>query len=140
MSEKEAFKPGNRTYIAAVGRRKSAIAQVRLYPKGSGVFVVNDKTAQDYFQDKGLVDRALESLAVNNLLDTHDVSVHVIGGGKKGQSDAVRLGVARAIVEQDETMRSMVKKGGYLSRDPRVKERKKYGLRRARRAPQWSKR
>lgn len=139
MSDKE-FKPGNRKYIPAIGRRKTSTAQVRLYPKGSGIFMINGKSADDYFQDKMLISRAIESLTANNLADTYDVIVLASGGGKKGQSDAVRLGVARALVAEDEERRSLVKKAGFLRRDPRVKERKKYGLKRARRAPQWSKR
>lgn len=134
------FKPGNRKYIYAIGRRKEASAQARLYPKGSGVFIVNGKTAKDYFQQDGLITRALSALIEQNLTDTFDLTVVVSGGGRMGQADAVRLAVARALIEHDESLRTQIKKLGFLKRDARVKERKKYGLRKARRAPQWSKR
>lgn len=141
MAEKEAqFKPGNRKYTYGVGRRKSAIAQVRLYPKGSGQLFVNDKPFNEYFPTELSRQAALAPLIEMNLLDNHDVTVVVEGGGKRGQADAVRLGLARALNVEDEGYRSQLKKAGYLSRDARVKERKKYGLRGARRAPQWSKR
>lgn len=140
MAEKELFKPGNRKYIYAVGRRKSATAQIRLYPKGKGVFVVNNKTAIDYFQNQLLVERAFEALGMNNLLDSFDATVLVSGGGRTGQSDAIRLGIARALLSHDEALKPQIRVAGMLTRDSRVKERKKYGLRGARRAPQWSKR
>lgn len=140
MAEKELFKPGNRKYIYAIGRRKSASAQIRLYPKGKGVFVVNDKSAVDYFQNEMLVTRAVEALGMNNLLDTFDITVLVSGGGRTGQSDAIRLGVARALLEHDPALKPQIRVARLLTRDSRVKERKKYGLRGARRAPQWSKR
>lgn len=142
MSEKETttFKAGNRKYIYAVGRRKSAIAQVRLYQKGSGQVIVNDRELNDYFPTETLRQAALAPLMEMNLLDSHDMTVHVVGGGVKGQADAVKLGVARALNLQDEGYRPLMKKAGFLTRDARVKERKKFGLRGARRAPQWSKR
>jgi small subunit ribosomal protein S9 len=137
---KAEFKPGNRKYIYAIGRRKEASAQIRLYPKGTGTFVINDKTIENYFQQPGLVDQSLNALILQNLRDTFDATVHVTGGGKKGQSDAIRLGISRALIEHDESLRGQIKKLGFLTRDARVKERKKPGLRKARRAPQWSKR
>ena len=140
MSEKEVFKPGNRKYFYAVGRRKQATAQVRLYQKGSGKYFVNDKPLADYFQNDLLTRSSLEVLSQNNLLDIFDATVVTSGGGKAGQADAVRLAVARALILQDPAMRPQVKHAGFLHRDPRVKERKKPGLRKARRAPQWSKR
>ena len=140
MAEKVVFKPGNRKYIYAIGRRKRASAQIRLYPKGKGIFIVNDKTAADYFQNQLLVTRAFEALGMNNLLDSFDATVLVSGGGRTGQSDAIRLGIARALLSHDEALRPQFKVVGMLTCDPRVKERKKYGLRGARRAPQWSKR
>jgi small subunit ribosomal protein S9 len=136
----EEFKPGKRKFVYAVGRRKSASAQVRLYPKGSGVFMVNGKSAADYFQNPILENRAKQVLLDHNAADTFDVTVVTEGGGKKGQADAVLLGISRALIQHDEALRPQVKQSGFLTRDPRVKERKKYGLRKARRAPQWSKR
>ena len=141
MTEKESkFKAGNRKYSYAVGRRKSAIAQVRLYQKGKGEVFVNDRELNDYFPTESLRQAALAPLMDMNLLDSHDVTVVVSGGGVKGQAEAVKLGVARALNIEDEGYRSQMKKAGFLRRDARVKERKKFGLRGARRAPQWSKR
>lgn len=140
MTEKEAFKPGNRKYLYAIGRRKRATAQVRLYQKGSGKYFVNEKPLADYFQNELLTRSALEVLSQNNLLDTFDATVLTKGGGKAGQADAVRLAVARALLLHDPAMRTQIKHAGFLKRDPRVIERKKPGLRKARRAPQWSKR
>jgi len=140
MTVKEPFKPGNRKYLHAVGRRKGAIATVRLYPKGEGKISINGKELHDYLQDAFLEARAIQSLTLTNMADTHDISVHVLGGGKRGQADAIALGVARALILTDEGYRGILRKEGLLTRDARVKERKKFGLRRARRAPQWSKR
>ena len=140
MTEKETLKTGNRKYTYAVGRRKRAIAQVRLYKKGSGKVIVNEKNLHDYFQDPMLEQNAVKPLAVSNFLNDCDATVLVRGGGKRGQSDAVRLGMARALIGVEEELRSQIKKAGLLTRDARKKERKKPGLKRARRAPQWSKR
>lgn len=144
MAEKETkqveFKPGNRKYVYAIGRRKSASAQVRLYPKGSGTIVVNGKTLSNYFQNKLQENRALSALIEQNQVDAFDATIVVNGGGKSGQADAVKLAIARAMIDHDETLRPTVKRLGLLTRDARVKERKKPGLRKARRAPQWSKR
>jgi small subunit ribosomal protein S9 len=120
-------------YKYAVGRRKSAAAQVRLYPTGSGKITVNEKVVapadQAYLAPLKLVG-----------LSTADLTVKVQGGGFAGQEEAIRHGVARALVELDETYKTTLRKAGYLTRDPRGKERKKPGLKGARRAPQWSKR
>lgn len=140
MPDKEVFKPGNRKYIYAVGRRKEAVAQVRLYAKGSGKVFVNGKSLQNYLPTELLQQEALKPLLLNNLADQFDITVVVRGGGVRGQAEAIRLGVARALVTFEEGYRSQIKKAGLLTRDARVKERKKYGLKRARRAPQWSKR
>lgn len=138
--EQPIFKPGKRKYIYAIGRRKSATVQLRLYGKGSGKFVVNGLTFRDYFQNPLLERNATEALAMNNLMDAYDASLLVRGGGKMGQSGAIRLAFARALIAEKADLRPQLKKAGLLKRDPRVKERKKYGLRGARRAPQWSKR
>lgn len=140
MKEQTILKPGNRKFIYAIGRRKQAIAKVRLYGKGSGTFVVNGKELNNYFTTGILQQAALRPLVLTNNLDQYDVQVEVIGGGPRGQSDAVKLGIARALVKADQGYKLTVKKAGLLTRDARVKERKKFGLKRARRAPQWAKR
>lgn len=122
------------------GRRKSAIARVRLVP-GNGELNIN-KTAGDLYlqyQDR-LISRVKEPLAALGLEESYDILVNAHGGGVCGQADAIRLGVARALCEMDPENRSPLKTEGYLTRDPRSKERKKYGLRKARKAPQFSKR
>jgi small subunit ribosomal protein S9 len=126
-------------YAQAVGRRKSASARVRL-SKGSGVITVNNKSFQEYFpffEWQELVQSPLKTVGKDKIFD---ISVKVYGGGKKGQAVAVQHGIARALVREDEELRKTLKTIGYLTRDARVKERKKPGLKRARRAPQWSKR
>ena len=129
-----------RYYYEGVGRRKAATARVRLYDEGSGDFVVNGKKLLDYFTRSGDADNLLEPLKVVGMQDRFDVSVKVNGGGVTGQSDAIRLGVARALLEIDPDLRPVLRRGGYLTRDSRVKERKKPGLKRARKAPQYTKR
>ena len=141
-----AEKKDTKRYFEAVGRRKRAVARVRVFttnPKDSaaqGGFVVNNKTLKDYFRTPSFVDTALESLNKLKAADHFRVSVKVLGGGVNAQAEAVRLGVARALVKFDLNFRKKLKKSGLLSRDPREKERRKYGLKKARRAPQFSKR
>ncbi|MEC4816960.1 MAG: 30S ribosomal protein S9 [Scytonema sp. PMC 1069.18] len=122
------------------GRRKSAIARVRLVP-GTGQLIVNGKPGDLYFQFNAnylsVAKAPLETLGLEN---EYDILVKAEGGGLTGQSDAVRLGVARALCQLDPDNRSPLKSEGYLTRDPRAKERKKYGLHKARKAPQYSKR
>jgi small subunit ribosomal protein S9 len=123
---------------AATGRRKEAIARVRLIP-GTGVWTINGRTLDDYFPNKvhqQIVNEPFETLGIP---DGYDVLVRVSGGGVSGQAGAVRLGVARALLEV-EGARPPLKKAGFLTRDARAKERKKYGLKKARKAPQYSKR
>ena len=129
-------------YIEGIGRRKSASARVRIYPenKGNGSFVVNGKEVNDYFDRAGDYEVLASPLADMELLGKMDVTVLVNGGGVTGQTDAVRLGLARALVKYDEEMRGQLREGKHLSRDPRVKERKKPGLKRARKAPTYTKR
>ena len=129
-----------RTYYYGTGKRKSAIAKVRLYEKGSGKITINDKTAKEYVNTQGELKTIMEPLKLTGHDKAFDVSVRVSGGGKIGQSEAIRHGEARALLEFDPELRSTLKKAGYLTRDPRIKERKKPGLKSARRAPQWSKR
>lgn len=127
-------------YFYAVGRRKSASAQVRLYPEGTGRIIVNGKPVDEYFS------REMDLITIANPLqaaghaNTFDITVRVVGGGVTGQADAVSHGVARALVVYDEELRPTMRRGGFLTRDARVKERKKPGLKRARKAPQYTKR
>lgn len=126
-------------YYEAVGRRKRAVARVRLYP-GDGEIVINDKALQDYFgrtQDRQDVTAPLE---LTDNQQRFNLSVLVNGGGITGQAQAIRHGVARALLQVDPNFRLSLKRAGYLSRDPREKERKKPGLKRARKAPQYTKR
>ncbi len=126
-------------YYEAVGRRKTSSARVRLYP-GTGTIVVNERPVQEYFP------RGTDVIAVNRPLlltetaSTYNVSVHVAGGGLTGQAGATALGIARALCVVDENLRPVLKSNGLLARDARAKERKKYGLKRARKAPQYTKR
>ena len=126
--------------IWATGRRKKAIARVRLIPAGTGVITINKKNIDEYFGLETLKLIVRQPLALTENLDKYDVIVNVVGGGMAGQAGAIRHGVARALVKADETTKPAVKKAGFLTRDPRAKERKKYGLKKARKAPQFSKR
>jgi small subunit ribosomal protein S9 len=126
-------------YIEAVGRRKSSTARVRLYP-GTGEIVVNDKPMPEYFGRA--LDRMIlrQPLALTGTEESFNISIHVRGGGDAGQAGAVRLGIARALCESDANLRPPLKAAGLLTRDARIKERKKPGLKRARKAPQYTKR
>lgn len=121
------------------GRRKCAVARVRLVP-GEGRFVVNGKEADVYFGRKVLQTLVRQPLVVTNTEGKYDVIVNVFGGGSTGQAGAVRHGVARALLRLDGELRPVLKQAGFLTRDPRIKERRKYGLKKARKAPQFSKR
>ena len=123
----------------AVGRRKKAIARVRLVP-GDGKVVINGRDIDNYFGLETLKMTVRQPLTLTNLEGRYDVLVNVYGGGLSGQAGAIRHGIARALVKADPELRPAVKKAGFLTRDPRMKERKKYGLKAARRAPQFSKR
>ena len=122
------------------GRRKKAIARVRLIPSGTGAIVVNDRAFEDYFPQGTLQYIVKQPLVLLEAEGKYDVFVNVVGGGTTGQAGAIRLGVARALLEAEPDSRPALKKAGFLTRDPRAKERKKYGLKKARRAPQFSKR
>lgn len=137
---KEANPFHGRKYIRAVGRRKTSKANVKLYSQGSGMFLVNHLALDKYFPHFSLVDAARSPLEQLGKTKEFDVNVSVLGGGKAGQALAVRLSLSRALSTIDEKLRVTLRKLGYLSVDSRVKERKKPGLKRARRAPQWSKR
>lgn len=127
-------------YYSAVGRRKSSIARVRLIAKGSGEIKVNNQDHKSYFALPDYISTVEQPLVLVGLDKSVDVQIKVSGGGKAGQSVAVRHGIARAILLIDENYRKQLRPAGYLTRDARVKERKKPGLKRARRAPQFSKR
>ena len=127
-------------YYEGIGRRKEATARVRI-ASGAGVFTVNDKPVLDYFPRVGDVDAIVAPLkAAGEEPATLDITVVVKGGGVTGQTDAVQMGVARALLIWKPDLRSTLRKGGYLTRDPRIKERKKPGLKRARKAPTYTKR
>ena len=121
------------------GRRKSSVARVRLVP-GNGQIIVNGKESQDYFKKRTLEMIIRQPLVLTETEGRFDVLVNAHGGGTTGQAGAVRLGIARALLKADIEYRPVLKKAGFLTRDPRMKERKKYGLKGARRAPQFSKR
>lgn len=122
------------------GRRKKAIARVRLIPNGSGNIVINKRSIDEYFGLDTLKMVVRQPLELTKTLTQYDVAVNVTGGGYTGQAGAIRHGVARALIVADPNLRGELKRAGYLTRDPRMKERKKYGLKAARRAPQFSKR
>ena len=122
------------------GRRKKAIARVRLIPGGNGTIVINDRAFEDYFPQGTLQYIVKQPIVAVDVETKYDIIVNVIGGGYTGQAGAIRLGIARALLEAEENSRPTLKAAGFLTRDPRAKERKKYGLKKARRAPQFSKR
>ncbi|MBU6148953.1 MAG: 30S ribosomal protein S9 [Verrucomicrobia bacterium] len=126
--------------VVAIGRRKTAVASVRLRPATKNEKIVNDKKMEEYFPIASQVETALSPLKLAELLDKYDIFVRVCGGGLMAQAEAVRLGVARAILLENEFLRAQLKAQGYLRRDPRRRERKKYGQRGARRRFQYSKR
>lgn len=121
------------------GRRKDAVAKVFLRP-GEGKFTVNNKNVDEYFGRKSLEIVARQPLELTGTNGRFDVMVKVLGGGISGQAGAVKMGIARALIEADPNLRPVLKRAGFLTRDPRMKERRKYGLKKARRAPQYSKR
>lgn len=127
-------------YFEAVGRRKTAIARVRLFTRGEIVFLVNEKSYQDYFPTQELQQIALAALRKMNCFDRFRILARVKGGGIHAQAEALCHGIARALVLFNPNFRKRLKKAGYLTRDARMRERKKFGLKRARRAPQWQKR
>jgi small subunit ribosomal protein S9 len=130
----------SRQYVEGIGRRKEATARVRLYAGGTGVFTINDKPADQYLTRMGDLDAALLPLRLLGMESSFDMTVKVQGGGVTGQTDAIKLGVARAILKLDPEKRPLLRQNGLLTRDPRAKERKKPGLRRARKAPTYTKR
>lgn len=127
-------------YYEGIGRRKTATARVRIYPEGQGRIIVNDKPAEQYFPRIGDMDRILKPLKVTGGEGRYDITVLVKGGGITGQADAVSHGLARALLKYNPDFRPLLRKAGLLTRDAREKERKKPGLKRARKAPQYTKR
>lgn len=126
-------------YYEAVGRRKTSAARVRLYP-GTGEIMVNERPMAEYFPRVTDVIIVTRPLQMTETANTFNVSIHVVGGGLTGQAGATSQGIARALCVADENLRPVLKKNGLLARDARAKERKKYGLKRARKAPQYTKR
>ena len=122
------------------GRRKKAIARVRLIPAGSGNIVINDRSLEDYFPQGTLQYIVKQPIVLTSTESAYDIVVNVCGGGFTGQAGAIRHGISRALVTLNPEYRASLKAAGFMTRDPRMKERKKYGLKAARRAPQFSKR
>lgn len=138
MSKEQKEKVESR-YVEAVGRRKTSVARIRIIPASKNVFKINDRDLASYFPTdelRKIIEEAIGRVKVGNF----SVSVHVKGGGIHSQAEAVRQGISRALVKHDESSKEKLKKLGFLKRDPRAKERRKFGLKKARKAPQWSKR
>lgn len=127
-------------YYEAVGRRKAATARVRLFPGGEGAIEINEQPLEEYFHRQLDIFHLREPLEVMGMESRFNITVLVNGGGTKGQAGAIRLGIARALLKVDPDMRPTLRTGGFLTRDARVKERKKPGLKKARKAPQYTKR
>ena len=126
-------------YFYGTGRRKSSVARVRVY-NGTGKITINDRDIDEYFGLETLKLIVRQPLALTDNIGKYDVVCRVTGGGVTGQAGAIRHGISRALLQANEELRPALKKAGFLTRDPRMKERKKYGLKKARRAPQFSKR
>src|SRR4030042_5747431 len=137
---KETVKPKVAKYFEGIGRRKTSIARVRISVQKEKTFSINEKSLENYFPTKSLQLIILSPLSLTDCLDKFKVSIKVKGGGVSSQAEAVRHGLARALILFNAELRKSLKKAGFLKRDPRMRERKKFGLKRARRAPQWQKR
>ena len=129
-----------KAYFYGTGRRKSSIAKVRVYPNGTGAITINDRDIDNYFGMETLKYIVRQPLEATEMTGKVDLDVKVQGGGFTGQAGAIRFGLSRALLQIDPEYRPTLKQAGFLTRDPRMKERKKYGLKAARRAPQFSKR
>ena len=129
-----------KAYFYGTGRRKSSVARVRLFPGGTGEIKINNRTIDNYFGLETLKLLVNSPLVLTENEGKFDVVVNVVGGGCAGQAGAIRHGLSRALLQFNPELRPILKKAGFLTRDPRMKERKKYGLKAARRAPQFSKR
>src|SRR5262245_9296682 len=131
-------KNAGQEYYYASGKRKTSIARVRIYPNGKGGIVINDKPLEEYMNVGTLSSVIMAPLKITGTTKSFDISAKVTGGGFSAQAQALRHGLARALIAYNETLRGTLKKAGFLTRDARIKERKKPGLKRARRAPQFS--
>ncbi|MSU55569.1 MAG: 30S ribosomal protein S9 [Candidatus Taylorbacteria bacterium] len=127
-------------YIETVGRRKTAIARVRITPAVKGSCVVNEKDVDTYFDTEELRRIAAEAVTTSKVVQKFKITAKITGGGINGQAEALRHGISRALIVHDLELRKKLKSAGFLKRDPRAKERRKFGLKKARKAPQWSKR
>lgn len=139
MAETEAIKFKGR-YTSALGRRKTSTARVRLYKGGEGLIIINGAAANKYFAEEELFSIISQPLKLAGLVKDFNISINLAGGGKKSQAEAVRHGIARALLAINPDLRASFKVKGWITRDARKKERKKPGLKKARRAPQWAKR
>ena len=133
-------KKTDKRYIEAVGRRKTSTARVRITPGAKSGMTINGKAVADHFKTKELTGILEDPTTKAKIETTFDITVHVMGGGIHSQAEAIRHGISRALVAFDKELRTTLKKEGFLKRDPRMKERRKFGLKKARKAPQWSKR
>ena len=140
VTKKKVATGGAKEYFYANGKRKTSVARVRLYPKGTGVLTVNNRAGSNYFPTDVQQQIIAAPLKITSNLGVFDIIVRITGGGPMSQTEAVRHGIAKALLEYDPSLRITLKHAGLLTRDSRIKERKKYGLKRARRAPQFSKR
>lgn len=140
VKTKEKKSSKSNEYIQTLGRRKTSVAQVRMYKNGKGKITINNKELEKYLPQSDLQQIVKEPLVAAGQEGQFDFTVKVEGGGIRGQAESIRLGIARALVVMNPALKKSLKKPGYLTRDPRKKERKKPGLKGARRAPQWSKR
>jgi small subunit ribosomal protein S9 len=130
----------DKKYIEAIGRRKTSVARVRLTPASKASYEVNGKNLADYFSVSELISVVESPFKESEVSNKYKITIKVLGGGIRSQAEAIRLGISRALIKEDAELRKSLKKAGFLKRDPRVKERKKPGLRKARKRPQWSKR
>jgi len=130
----------DKRYIEGIGRRKTSVARVRITPAAKSSVLVNEKAVTDYFDTVDLVKITEEALEVSGVKEKFEITVKVLGGGIKSQAESFRLGLSRALIVFDAEFRKDLKKAGFLKRDPRIKERKKPGLRKARKRAAWSKR
>jgi len=140
VSKKKVVKEKPIRYFEAVGRRKTAVARVRLFTRGEKIFLINNKPLEVYFPIPKLQETIKTPLLKMKCLDKFRITTIIKGGGLSGQAEALRHGISRALVLFNPDFRKKLKKAGFLKRDPRMRERKKFGLKRARRAPQWAKR
>jgi len=130
----------NKAYFYAIGKRKTARATVKLFPEGDGNLQINGQSFRDWADDQEMYFKMMQPLELLGVKKNYDFEIRTSGGGKKAQAEAVRLGLSRSLVRKNPEYRAQLKEAGFLTRDQRKKERKKPGLKRARRAPQWAKR